>query len=70
MVSDERAKLRTLLNYLIEHNQEHSQEVRDWAEKAKDMGEAGAAKEMRQAAEAMEKSVAHLARSLKSLEEA
>ena len=70
MVSDERAKLRTLLNYLIEHNQEHSQEVRDWAEKAAALGEARAAREMRQASQAMDKSVALLSQSLKRLEEA
>ena len=70
MVSDERAKLRTLINYLIEHNREHSQEVKDWAEKAEAMGEAKAAKEMLQASQEMDKSVAHLSQSLRRIEEA
>ena len=39
MGSEERAKLRTLLNYWVEHNREHSQELREWADKAKAFGE-------------------------------
>jgi hypothetical protein len=70
MVSDERAKLRTFINYLIEHNREHSQEVREWADKAEAMGEAKAAGEMLQASQAMDKSVEHLSQSLRRLEEA
>ena len=30
MGDEERVKLRTLLNYWVEHNMEHSQEFREW----------------------------------------
>jgi rubrerythrin len=32
-VDDIQKKLRTLLDYWIEHNSEHEQEFRDWADK-------------------------------------
>jgi len=32
-MDDVREKLRTLLDYWIEHNNEHEQEFRDWADK-------------------------------------
>ncbi len=32
-------RLKKLLNYWIEHNKEHSEEFREWAEKAKDLGD-------------------------------
>ena len=70
MANDEKAKLRKLLNYLIEHNREHSQEVREWAAKAEAMGETQAAREMQQAAQAMDESVGYLSQSLKRIEEA
>ena len=69
MGSDDRAKLRALLNYWVEHNQEHSQEVKDWADKARSLGEAKVAEEMVQAAKAMDKASALLSQSLKRLEE-
>ena len=68
MVGDERAKMKTLLSYLVEHNRDHSQEVKDWAKKARDMGESGLADEMLQAAEAMDKASELLNGSLKRLE--
>jgi len=66
---DGRAKLRALLNYWAEHNQEHSQEVRDWADKARAFGEVRVAEEMLQAAKAMDKASGLLSKSLKRLEE-
>ena len=38
MTSGEVDKLRILLDYWIEHNREHSQEFREWAEKADSLG--------------------------------
>ena len=38
MTSGEIDKLRILLDYWIEHNREHSQEFREWAEKADSLG--------------------------------
>ena len=70
MGSDERTKLRTLLNYWVEHNQEHSQEVREWADKAKALGEARVAEKMLQASREMDKASGLLTQSLKKLEEA
>ena len=69
MGSDEKTKLRTLLNYWVEHNQEHSQEVREWANKAGIMGEAELAEEMLLASKAMDEASGLLSQSLKRLEE-
>ena len=70
MSSDEKAKLRALLNYWVEHNQEHSQEVREWAAKAKALGEVRVAEKMLQASREMDKASGLLTQSLKKLEEA
>jgi len=69
MGKDERAKLRTLLNYWIEHNNEHSQEFREWAEKAKVFGEAEAYEEMLRAAQEMNKASESLSQALRRLKE-
>jgi len=69
MGSDERNKLRTLLNYWIEHNKEHGQEFREWADKAKAFGEVVAGEEMIQATKEMEKASRLLFRALRRLEE-
>ena len=69
MVNDERSKLRTLLNYWIEHNKEHSQEFREWAGKAKGFGEAEAGEDMSQAAQEMDKASEILSQALRSLGE-
>ncbi len=68
MDNDERAKLRTLLNYWIEHNKEHSQEFREWAGKAKGWGETRACKEMLQATQEMDKASESLSQALRRLE--
>ena len=68
MDNDERAKLRTMLNYWIEHNREHSQEFREWADKAKGLGEAEAGEQMLQAAQEMDKASEFLSQALKGLE--
>jgi len=68
MGNDERTKLRILLKHWIEHNDEHAEEFREWAEKAKVFGEAEAYEEVRQAAQEMDKSSESLSRALKRLE--
>ncbi len=68
MSSEERAKLRTLLNYWVEHNKEHGQEFREWADKAKAFGEAKAGEELLQAAQEMDKASKILSQALKRLE--
>ena len=67
MSDEEKSKLKTLLNYWVEHNQEHSQEIKDWADKAKALGEAAAAEEMLLAAQEMDKASGLLSQSLKRL---
>ncbi len=68
MANEERAKLRTLLNYWIEHNKEHGQEFREWADKVKGVGEAEVAEEMLQAVQEMDKASERLLQALKLLE--
>jgi len=69
MGDDERVKLRTLLNYWVEHNMEHSQEFREWADKAKAFGEAEAGEELLQAAQEMDKATKFLSQARERLEE-
>ena len=68
MNTDEKSKMKTLLSYLVEHNREHSQEVKDWAARAADMGEEELADEMMRAAGTMDEANALLDKSLKKLE--
>ena len=69
MSNDEIAKLRTLLNYWIEHNKEHSQEFEEWAEKVKVSGEAEVGEDMLLASQEMSKASEFLSRALGRLEE-
>jgi len=55
MSNAEREKLKILLNHWIEHNKEHSQEFREWAEKAKGFGEAETCDDILEAAQDMDK---------------
>ncbi len=64
MSNDERAKLGTLLDYWIEHNKEHSQEFRQWADRAKGLGEAEVSREMLEAVGDMDKATELLSRAL------
>lgn len=68
MSNDERAKLRTLLNYWMEHNKEHSQEFREWAGRAEKFGEAEVSKEILAAAQEMDRVNESLSQALKRLE--
>ena len=67
MSNDERAKLSTLLNYWIEHNKEHSQEFRQWADRAEGLGQTEVSKEMLEAVKDMDKATALLSRALSRL---
>jgi nickel/cobalt exporter len=59
-------KLIALIDYWIEHNREHEQEFRDWAEKtASSSGEA--AQQLREAAARMAEASNYLERSRQSL---
>jgi len=69
MSSDERVKLRTLLNYWLEHNKEHASEFREWAEMAKAFGETEAGEDVLEAAQRMDKANEPLSQALRRLEE-
>jgi len=68
MANNERAKLRTLLGYWIEHGREHSQEFTEWANRARGIGEPETASELLRAAQEMEKAARSLSRALRSLD--
>ena len=68
MSDEETTKLRTLLNYWIKHNREHSQEFREWADKVKAPGASKARKDMLQAVREMDKASECLLRALRDLE--
>ena len=59
-------KLRILLKHWIEHNQEHGEEFREWAEKANGIGEVAVHRDMLVAAQHMDEAGESL---LKALEE-
>jgi hypothetical protein len=67
MVKDERDNLKTLLKYWIAHNQDHSEEFKEWAEKAGAMGEKEVAGDLKKAVEQMDKATALFSQSLKKL---
>lgn len=67
MSTDEKSKLKTLLSYWVEHNEEHSGEFREWVEKAKEMGEADVADEIMQAVGHMDKISEILSKTMKRL---
>jgi nickel/cobalt exporter len=68
MSSDEKSKLRSLLAYWVEHNREHGEEFREWAEKAAKMGESEVAGEILQAVRHMDTVTEILSGTLKKLE--
>jgi hypothetical protein len=70
MGNDDRTKLKALLSYWVEHNQEHGEEFREWAEKARQMGEGEVAGEIMQAVGHMEKVTEILSKTLERLGEA
>jgi hypothetical protein len=59
-MSSEDTKIRTLLDYWIEHNKEHSQEFKEWAEKMKDADKPIVSAELLQASLDMDKATEHL----------
>ncbi len=69
MSSDEKTKLKTLLDYWVEHNQEHSQEFKDWVDKARALGEKEVADELLLASQEMDKVSEILSKTLKRLQE-
>ncbi|OGO44085.1 MAG: hypothetical protein A2Z05_06595 [Chloroflexi bacterium RBG_16_60_22] len=68
MSNDDRSKLKTLLSYWVEHNREHAGEFREWAAKARRMGEGEVAGEIAEAVKNMDRVSEILTRTLKRLE--
>jgi hypothetical protein len=66
LATDDTAKLKTLLSYWIEHNHEHGQEFREWADRVAGPGDI--AKDLRQAAEEMDKASRFLSQAREKLE--
>ena len=59
-MGSEEEKIRTLLDYWIEHNREHGQEFNEWAEKMKDADKPIVSAELLQASLDMGKATEHL----------
>ena len=55
-------RLSTLVDYWVEHNREHEEEMRQWAEKAASLG--------RDVAQALQTAATNMAQATASLEEA
>ena len=66
-MTDDKMKLSTMLNYWLEHNKEHSEEFREWAEKARGFGEAKVSAEILAAVQEMDRANEFLSRALKGL---
>ena len=64
---DTLVRLKTLLGYWIDHSREHSEEFREWADRVRKLGEAGAGEDIAQAAQEMEKAGGLLSRALEKL---
>ena len=67
MANEDTIKLGTLLNYWIEHNEEHGGEFKDWAEKIRP-NNPEIAEELLQAAGEMDKATGYLVRARERLE--
>ncbi len=63
----ELTKLATLLEYTIEHNKEHAEELQDMAQKARKLGKAAAYDDILKGAEQMKQASETLAKALKRL---
>jgi hypothetical protein len=68
MGDDEKARLKTMVSHWLKHNEEHTQEFREWAVRAREMGEPEAGQEILAAAQEMDKASEALSRALRSLE--
>ena len=59
-MNSEEEKIRTLLEYWIEHNKEHGQEFKEWAEKMQNADKPNVSAELLQASMDMDKATEHL----------
>lgn len=69
MADNDKAKLKTLLNYWIKHNEEHEREFREWAGKAGASGAVEAGAHLLRAAQEMYQATEFLSKARRELEE-
>jgi len=69
MAKDDMTKLGILLDHWIEHNREHAQEFTEWADRAKNLGQAAVHDDMTQAVKQINKANEFLLAALKRLKE-
>ncbi len=67
MSSEEKSKLKIILAHWVGHNEDHSREFKEWADKARQMGEEKVADEILQAVGNMDKVTEIFNRTLKRL---
>lgn len=67
MGNDNKTKLITIINFWMAHNEEHSQEFKEWAEKARAIGENEAGGSLLDAAGEMDRVNSSLSRALNQL---
>jgi hypothetical protein len=67
MANTEKDNLKALLKYWIAHNQDHSEEFKEWAGKAVAMGETEIARDINQAVQEMDKATALFSQCLEKL---
>jgi hypothetical protein len=60
-------KLKLLLPYLIDHNRDHAEELKEWREKVKDKGIDGLTEELIEVIHLSDRIVEHLTRALGKL---
>ncbi len=65
---DDLKKLAVLLPHWSEHNAEHAEEFREWAQRAEAAGQPTAAQHIREAAAALEQANQALAAAIRSLQ--
>ena len=69
-MDDERDKLKILLSHWVQHNSGHAREFREWAERARKLGQSMVGEDIMQAAQQMDKGNEFLLAALGRLKEA
>lgn len=69
-MDDEKDRLKILLSHWVEHNSGHAKEFREWAEKARKVGQTTVCEDIMQAARQMDKGNEFLLAALGRLKEA
>jgi nickel/cobalt exporter len=64
---DDKERIKTLLNYWVEHNKEHGREITEWAGKVRALGEDETCERMLEAVREMDKADELLAQALEKL---